>query len=100
MDGVKDIKPAYDKDDGSSHDPEVGEGMKYVIEKKIRLAAGPHKVFFGLPEEPYYRTADITVEDGKLYVLEFKPYYQRKAKPDRPTFLKGISNYEVVLKEM
>jgi hypothetical protein len=100
VDDVKDIKPAYDKDEGSSHDPEAGEGMKYVLEKRIRLAAGLHKVFFGLPEESYYRMTDITVEDGKLYVLEFKPHYGYTHKPARATFLKGTSNYEVVLKEM
>jgi hypothetical protein len=100
VDGVKDVKPAYVKDDGRNRDPEAGEGMKYVLEKQIRLAAGLHKVFIGLPEESYYRTTYITLEDGRLYVLEFKPDYGHKPKPDRPTFLKGIKNYEVLLKEI
>lgn len=100
MDGVKDVKPAYVKDDGKSRDPEAGKGMEYVLEKKIHLAAGPHKVFFGLSEESYYRTTDITVEDGRLYVLEFEPHYGYNHKPARSTFLKGISNYEVSLKKI
>ncbi len=99
VDGVMDIKPAYEKDDGKSRDPEAGEGMKYVLEKKIRLAAGPHKVFFGPPEEPYYLMTDIIVEGGRLYVLEFKPHYLYRSRPYRSTFLKGIKNYDVLFKE-
>ncbi len=100
VDGVKDAKPLYIENGGRSLDPEAGEGMKYVLEKKIRLEAGPHKVFFGLPEESYYLTTGITVEDGRSYVLEFKPHYEHKAEPSRPTFLKGIRSYEVLLNKI
>jgi len=84
----------------ASHDPEAGEGMKYVLEKKVRLAAGAHKVFFGLPEEPYYVAADITVASGSVYVLEFKPKYWHKHVPTHiSTFFKGIAQYEVEFTE-
>jgi len=80
----------------TSRDPEAGNGTKYVLEKKVRLAAGAHKVFFGLPEEPYYTEADITMVSENAYVLEFKPKYWHKYVPTRmQTFLKGIYMYEV-----
>ena len=85
----------------TSRDPEAGNGMKYVLEKKIRLAAGAHKVFFGLPEERYYTEADITVASENAYVLEFKPKYWHKHVPTRmQTFLKGIYRYEVYVNEV
>jgi hypothetical protein len=94
------VLPEY-ADDKTSQDPEAGEGMKYVLEKKVRLAKGAHKVFFGLPDEPYYTTADISVKSGGLYVLEFKPEYRYKTGPTRiPTFLKGVDKFEVMFKEV
>ena len=93
--GEKHQLPKY-VEGNTSWDPEAGNGMKYVLEKKVRLAAGTHKVFFGLPEEPYYTEADITMVSGNAYVLEFKPKYWHKHVPTRmQTFLKGIYRYEV-----
>ena len=100
VEGQKHVLPEY-VDGKTSRDPEAGEGMKYLLEKKVRLAAGPHKVFFGLPDEPYYTTADISVKSGGLYILEFKPDYRYKISPTRiPTFLKGIDKFEVMFKEI
>jgi len=95
VEGKKHELPLY-VDGITSRDPEAGNGMKYILEKKVRLAAGTHKVFFGLPEEPYYTEADITVTSGNAYVLEFMPKYWHKHVPTRmQTFLKGIYMYEV-----
>jgi hypothetical protein len=100
VDGQKHLLPEY-VDGQTSRDPEAGEGMKYLLEKKVRLAAGPHKVFFGLPDEPYYTTADISVMSGGLYLLEFKPDYRYKTSPTRiPTFLKGVDKFEVLIREV
>jgi hypothetical protein len=100
VEGQKHLLPEY-VDGKTSRDPEAGEGMKYVLEKKIQLAAGYHKVFFGLPDEPYYTTADISVKSGGLYVLEFKPDYKYKTSPTRiPTFLRGVKKFEVMFKEI
>jgi hypothetical protein len=97
--GSKHELPLY-VDGLTSRDPEAGKGMKYVLERKIRLAAGAHKVFFGLPEEPYYTIADISVKSGGLYVLEFKPDYRYKTMPTRiPTFLEGVDMFDVMFKE-
>jgi hypothetical protein len=93
--GRKHDLPKY-IDGKTSRDPEAGEGMKYVLEKRIRIAPGAHRVFFGVPGEAYYTSTDITVMSGVLYVLEFKPVYRYKTLPTRiPTFLKGISNYRI-----
>jgi hypothetical protein len=98
VEGRKHLLPKY-VDGKTSRDPEAGEGMKYVLEKKIQLAEGSHKVFFGLPDESYYTTVDIFLKSGGLYVLEFKPYYRYKIFPTRiPTFLKGVEKLEVMFK--
>jgi hypothetical protein len=98
--GVKHELPPY-VDGRTSRDPEAGDGMKYVLEKKVRLAAGMHKVFLGLPEESYYIIADISVKSGGSYVLEFMPDYRYKTLPMRiPTFVKGIGSYKAIVSEM
>jgi len=96
VEGRKHVLPEY-VDGKTSHDPEAGEGMKYVLEKKVRIAVGSHKVFFGLPEESYFTTTAISAKSVGLYVLEFKPVYRYKTSPTRiPTFLKGIDKFEVL----
>ena len=54
---------------------ERGEGLTYILERKLTLFAGSHKIFFGLPEEDTFVQFDVTMEDGQSYVLEFKPFY-------------------------
>jgi hypothetical protein len=84
----------------TNRDPEAGSGLKYVLEKKVRLAAGVHHVFFGLPEEPYYKVADISVTSGGTYVLEFKPkYWHSHLTTQTATFFEGILSYDVVFIE-
>jgi hypothetical protein len=100
VEGRKHLLPEY-VDGKTSRDPEAGEGMKYVLEKKIQLVAGSHKVFFGLPDQPYYTTADISVKSGGLYVLEFKPDYKYRTSPTRiPIFLRGVKKFEVMFIEI
>lgn len=98
VDGQKDVKPAYDENGKTSKDPEARTGLKYLLEKKLWLRPGPHKVYFGLPEDRYILEADISVGDVGESVLEFKPVYRYKTRPTRiPTFLEGIHAYEVYL---
>jgi hypothetical protein len=96
--GFIDSKPAYDKDGKTSLDPEAREGMKYELNKKVRLRAGPHRIFFGLPEENYYSAVDIELKGGENSLIEYQPVYRYKILPGRiPTFLKGIKKYEAYL---
>lgn len=100
VDGIKDVKPAYDADGKTSREPEAREGFKYVLGKKIRLHAGTYKVFFGLPEYSYFTEVVISLKEGEASTLEFKPIYRTKKIPMRiPTFLKGIDKYEVFLND-
>jgi hypothetical protein len=55
VNGQKEILPSYDRDGKTSHDPNAGEGIKYILEKKIQLRAGTHKVFLGFPNEDYFK---------------------------------------------
>jgi hypothetical protein len=101
VDGRREILPGDDKDGKTSHDPESGEGIKYVLEKKVQLRAGTHKVFLGLPIEGYFKELEIMFQEGKTYALEFKPIYKYKTQPTRiPSFKKGIKEYEVYLNNM
>jgi hypothetical protein len=98
VEGVKDSKPKYEEEGKTSRDPEAGEGMKYTLDRRVRLRAGSHKVFFGLPEDKYFAETEIALNDGETYDLEFKPIYRTKRIPTRiPTFLEGINRYEVFL---
>jgi hypothetical protein len=73
-------------------------GIKYILEKKLRLLSGTHKVWFALPEDDYSVEAEITLRDGEEAILEFKPIYRYKTQPTRiPTFLEEIDAYEVYL---
>ena len=98
VDGQKDVKPAYDEQGKTSKDPEARTGIKYILEKKLRLRTGTHKVYFGLPEDGYIVEANIDIRDGEESMLEFKPIYRYKTRPTRiPTFLEGIHAYEIYL---
>jgi hypothetical protein len=101
VDGQKEILPSYDQDGKTSHDPEAGEGIKYVLEKKIQLRAETYKVFLGLPNEDYFKELEIMLQEGKTCMLEFKPIYKYKTRPTRiPSFKKGIKEYEAYLNNM
>jgi len=98
VDGQKESLPLYDKDGKTSHDPDAGEGIKYVLEKKIGLRAGTHKVFLGLPADDSFREVEITLKEGDPATLEFKPVYKYKTRHTRiPTFSGGIKEFKVYL---
>jgi hypothetical protein len=95
--GRKHELPEY-MDGKTSRDPEAGEGIKYVLNKKIRLRVGLHKLFFGLPEDDYYGEIVINAKEGEALMLEFKPEYIYKTLPTRiPTYMKGVSHYDTLV---
>ncbi len=96
--GKKHELPEYDANGHTSKDPEAGTGIRYVLNKKIRLRAGSHKLFFGMPEDDYYREVVITVKDGETQMLDFKPVYRYKTRPTRiPTYMQGVSKFDVLV---
>jgi hypothetical protein len=73
--------------------PDGGEGMRYVLQKKIRLTIWPHRVFFGFPQDEYIREFDIRLKKG-ISSLDIKPLYRRNGRSS-PSFLHGLSDIEV-----
>jgi hypothetical protein len=76
--------------------PERGEGIRYILEKEIRLAAGSHRIFFSLPEEDYFVQVKVTLNDGELSFLEFEPLYG-ECWTRHQSFRHGVSRLEIVL---
>lgn len=94
VDGQEEDTPTYDQSGKIS--PEGGEGMRYNLQKKILLRGGPHKIFFGLPEEKFLLQFELALKEGESYVLEFRPAYRHRGKQP-PHFVHGVSGIEVVL---
>ena len=76
--------------------PDGGEGIRYVLHKKIRLKLGPHKVFFGFPKSECIREFDILLTKG-ISRLDIKPVYRldRLDRQRSRSFLNGLIDFEV-----
>lgn len=98
-DGEEEIVPPYHEKGG--RDLEGGTGVRYRIHKKIRLAGGNHRIFFGLPGEGYYREFDVALEEGKTYSLALEPIYKREnvRHLQERRFINGIEEYKKTLQE-
>lgn len=97
VDGQKETTPLYDEQGKTSRNPDAGVGIKYNLEKKIRLVAGQHRIIFGLLEESYLTEVEVSLKEGETPVLEFRPRYRHKKNPYVSTFLKGLNSYETLL---
>jgi hypothetical protein len=91
--GEKEVTPRFDSE--GNYDPERGEGIKYILEKKIALAPGPHKFFFALPSEDYFKELEFDLEKSRSHVLEFKPVYRQSN--NYPRFIDGVKEFIVYL---
>lgn len=78
------------------NNPEEGEGMRYILNKRIRFAPGSHKIFFGLPGEKIYKEITLTLMEGTMNVLEFKPRYRPLRGRTTRSFLHGVDGGELV----
>ena len=87
VDGREETIPIHFEKGGRN--PEGGTGVRYEIQKKIRLAAGSHRVFFGLPAEDYYREFGVTLKEDRSYTLAFEPVY-KKQRRDTRRFLSSL----------
>jgi len=76
--------------------PEGGEGIRYVLKKTIRLPAGPHHVFFGVPDDDYWTEVKVSLEEDMRHTLEFRPIYAMGRRGYRD-FFHGISRTVVYL---
>jgi len=82
----------------AKRNPEGGEGVKYLLEKTIKLKPGSYKICLGLTEENFQKEIDINLLEGKTSILEFNPVYQRD-RVSGYTFYKGIHDFKVYLNE-
>lgn len=97
-DGKKETTPLYDEKGYKRHDPDAGVGIKYRLQKKVRLSAGLQKIIFGLLNKDYLSEFKVSLNEGESPVLEFQPQYSYKSnKVHIPTFLKGIDRYEAIV---
>jgi hypothetical protein len=72
-----------------------GDGMRYTLEKKIRLRAGTHRIFLGVPDENYTKTMTVNLQEGKSYTLEYRPIYPRY-KWGHPAFRLGFLGFNAL----
>ena len=76
--------------------PDEGDGMKYGLEKRIRLRAGTHQVFLGVREENAAKTVIVDLREGASSTLEFRPIYPRY-KHGHPASRLGFLGFSVWL---
>lgn len=96
-DGKKDNAPDYDEQ--GNKNSEGGVGVKYLLEKKIRIMAGSHIVSLTIPEDNIFTKVKVTLKEGELHVLEFKPVYKqlKLGRQFKKPFLYEIESYNVSL---
>ena len=94
MQGKPEITPRWDENGRII--PEGGEGIRYVLDKKIRLRPGFHHVVFGLPDENYFTEVKVSLREGEPHTLEFQPVYVMGRKHHR-SFYHGIKSYDAFL---
>ena len=75
--------------------PDEGDGMRYTLEKKIRLRAGPHQIFLGVREKNTAKTVIVNLREGASSTLEFRPIYPRY-KQGHPAFQLGFLGFNEV----
>jgi len=98
VNGIMDDTPLYDERGKARTDSEAGNGVKYILDKQIRIVAGTHRILFGLAAEGITKKFEVTLQDGEKYVLQLKPVYEYTIHPYRiPSFLEGVKDYEVFL---
>ncbi len=93
MEGHKEITSLYEN---GKRAPENGPGMRYLLEKRIRIAPGVHKVFVGLTGDDFDKQFEIHLVQGELNVLELKPIYLKNNHRVQ-TYLEGIKDFEIIL---
>jgi hypothetical protein len=76
--------------------PEGGEGIRYVLDRTIYLAPGPHHIVFGLPADDFYTEVKVSLKEDEPHVLEFRPIYAMGRRGYR-TFFHGVTRSEVFL---
>jgi len=82
-------------DDQGRRDLEGGEGIRYILTKRLRLSPGPHHLIFGLPGEDFLREVNLTLLGDGTQVIEFKPVYRAKRGDTGRSFLNGVNGGKI-----
>jgi hypothetical protein len=93
--GQKEITPVYD--DQGRRDLEGGEGIRYILRKRLRLSAGPHHLIIGLPGEDFLMQVNLTLNGDGVNTVEFKPVYRAKRGDTGRSFLNGVNGGQIFL---
>ncbi len=94
VEGKSEITPRWDENGRII--PEGGQGIRYFLDKKIRLKPSFHHVVFGLPDENYFTEVKVSLREGEPHTLEFQPVYVMGRKHHR-SFYHGIKSYDSYL---
>jgi hypothetical protein len=68
VDGKKEDIPRYDEQGNINF--EAGLGIKYILEKKIRLLGGSHLIILKLPSEKLTTKMEIVFKADRSHILE------------------------------
>jgi hypothetical protein len=93
-DGRKEDTPKYTSD--GMHISDGGPGVRYLLEKKIRLSPGLHKISIAITHHGYLNKFEITLIENSVNILECRPIYNRDRWIDQ-SYVKGIRNFEILL---
>ena len=93
VDGILEKTPISDE---KGRTPEGGEGIRYILDKKIRVAPGAHHVVFGVPYDDYYTEVKVSLKESEPHALEFQPIYST-GRRGYETYHRGISRSRVFL---
>ncbi len=93
VEGTLEKTPISDKE---GRTPEGGEGIRYILDKKIRLAPGAHHVVFGVPYDDFYTEVKVSLKEGDPHTLEFQPIYST-GRRGYETYHRGISRTRILL---
>ncbi|GAM08352.1 hypothetical protein OR1_00623 [Geobacter sp. OR-1] len=78
-------------------DPEGGEGVRYIFEKKIRLKTGVHKLVIALPVDDLVAEREVDLPEGENNSLTVEPIYGAVPGKPRPGTY-GLSSYKEGIK--
>jgi hypothetical protein len=84
-------------------DPEAGDGIRYRLQKKVRLESGAHRLVVAIPNDGIAVEREINLVEGSNNSLVLEPLYGLVIGKQRPgfygvtSFYQGIKGFRVNL---
>lgn len=96
IDGKMENLPEYHPDGKPNRDPDAGEGIKYILDKRIAVSPGKHRLFFSLVDESLCKELNIIIQKGHEHYFEMKPLYRNHSRLQKwPSFQGELQSVEV-----